>query len=94
MEMTLVRECPAEECSYNTDHQCHALAITIGDDANPMCDTFCQTPSKGGDMNATAGVGACKVSCCSHNQSLECNCSEIKMGYNGGEIDCMDFKAR
>lgn len=93
MEMAMVRECDACECSYNAENMCHALAITIGDDANPMCDTFCQSDVKGGDSESMAGVGACKVSCCSHNSSLECQCPEIEVGHQGSGIGCLDFSS-
>jgi hypothetical protein len=43
MEMTRVKSCEVAECAYNSKKMCHALAITIGDLDNPMCDTFCQS---------------------------------------------------
>ncbi len=94
MEMAMVRECEVGDCSYNWEHRCHAFAITIGDDVHPMCDTFCRSSGKGGTSEAIAGVGACKVSGCSHNNHLECECSEISVGYRGEEIDCMNFESR
>ena len=30
MEMPVVTECAVEDCAYNRDHACHALAITVG----------------------------------------------------------------
>ena len=91
MEMAKVTECDATECSYNWDKMCHALAITIGDEAGPMCDTFCQSSQKGGGDGMMAGVGACKVSACMHNSHLECRCSEIQVGHQGSEVDCLSF---
>ena len=94
MEMAMVRECEASGCSYNSNNECHALAITIGDDARPMCDTLCQSPMKGGDSEIVAGVGACKVASCVHNSCLECGCSEISVGYQGTEVDCLCFESQ
>lgn len=88
MKMAKVTQCDADECAYNWKGMCHAMAITIGDQTNPMCDTFCQSSQKGGG-NAMAGVGACKVSACVHNTQLECGCSEIQVGHQGSEIDCL-----
>lgn len=93
MEITKVRKCEVTECAYNTDNCCHAIAITIGDESNPMCDTFCQSAVKGGDNEATACVGACKVSSCQHNDSLECQCPEIEVGYQGYDADCLSFES-
>lgn len=92
MDMSKVSHCDISECSYNSSGMCHALAITIGDSDTPNCDTFCSSQAKGGDMNATAGVGACKTSTCMHNVSLECQASNIRVGYKGGEVDCLTFK--
>ena len=94
MEMTTVRECEATGCSYHADNVCHAFAITIGDQAKPMCDTICQSSIKGGDSEIMAGVGACKVASCVHNSSLECGCSEITVGYQGTEVDCLCFESQ
>ena len=91
MEMTRVKSCEVMECAYNADSKCHALAITIGDLNNPMCDTFCQSSTQGGSEENVAGVGACKVESCSHNHSLECDCAAIDVGYQEDEIDCLSF---
>lgn len=91
MEMARVKNCEVIECSYNADGMCHALAITIGDEIHPTCDTFCQSSTQGGDQNSRAGVGACKVESCAHNHCLECDCSDIMVGYNQDEVDCLSF---
>ncbi len=91
MKMPKVSDCQAIECSYNIDCMCHALAITIGDGSNPQCDTFCHYSSKGGDPTCTGSVGACKVTSCMHNMSLECQSSGISVGYQSGEVDCLTF---
>ncbi|MHC5146965.1 MAG: DUF1540 domain-containing protein [Planctomycetota bacterium] len=91
MEMTRVKSCEVIECAYNADQKCHALAITIGDLDNPMCDTFCQSSTQGGHEETIAGVGACKVGSCAHNHCLECDCESIDVGYQEAEIDCLSF---
>ena len=91
MEMPKVSECMVSGCAYNGEGMCHALAITVGDTLHPQCDTFCQAPAKGGDMDAIAGVGACKMANCSHNQNLECTASDICVGYHEQEIECLTF---
>lgn len=91
MQMPKVRECGVSDCAYNTHKQCHALAITVGDGMVPHCDTYCNMSPKGGDKSATASVGACKVPSCSHNKSLECQASEICVGYMHNDVECMTF---
>jgi hypothetical protein len=76
------------QCAYNQDNNCHALAITIGDGRSPDCDTFFGQAEKGGDGSGIAGVGACKVSACAHNQSLECTAGEISVGRNEDKVFC------
>ena len=95
MEMPQIKNCEIGKCAYNLNNKCHAIAITIGHDAaHPMCDTFCISRIKGGDTSITATVGACKVSDCQYNKSLECIADEICVGYHNGEIDCLTFKKR
>ena len=94
MDMPKIASCDVGECAYNHDKMCHALAITVGDGENPRCDTFCQTDMKGGDTSATGRVGACKVSVCKFNKSLECGAKSIKVAHKGGDVDCMTFSRR
>jgi hypothetical protein len=95
MEMVKVQRCEVSECAYNSDHKCHTMAITVGhDDAHPMCDTFCRSASKGGQPGMIAGVGACKVASCIHNNALECEASSVKVGRQHDEVDCLTFKRR
>ena len=95
MKMVQVKQCDVSECAYNSDHMCHAIAVTIGHaDDHPMCDTFCPSQSKGGVPNMIAGVGACKVSACQHNDSLECTATSISVGHQSDEVDCLTFKHR
>ncbi len=91
MEMPKVLECMVSDCAYNSDQKCHAMAITVGDEVHPTCDTFCRAETMGGDTSYNAGVGACKVAPCLHNKDLECQAQEISVGYKEGEVDCLTF---
>ncbi len=94
MNMPKVTQCDAIQCAYNVDEICHALAITIGNGSRPKCDTYCPYSMKGGDPSSTAGVGACKVLACGHNQDLECQAPNITVAFEAQEADCMTFRAR
>ena len=94
MEMPKVVRCEVNDCAYNTDNCCHALAITVGDDVHPRCDTFCHSMMKGGERGVVAGVGACKVYSCAYNSDLECSSPEICVGYKSQEADCLTFEPK
>ncbi len=96
MEMPPVKGCQVTDCCYNMDERCHALAIQVGDAAtHPICDTYAgQAASQCGDRAATGNVGACKVSTCEYNESLECSASSIMVGYQQGEPDCLTFEPK
>jgi hypothetical protein len=95
MKMVQVKQCDIRECAYNWDTMCHTLAVTIGhDEDHPMCDTFCQSETKGGQKDMVAGVGACKVSACEYNKALECQASSISVGRRSNEADCLTFERR
>lgn len=95
IEMPKVINCTVTNCAYNTTQICHAMAITIGDiSTRPKCDTFFQTTIHGGSKDATAGVGACKISDCGYNQELECSAQNIKVGMQSGSAECLTFKKR
>lgn len=94
--MSKISGCDVTECSYNINSQCHTLAITVGDAGGEcaMCDTYVDMPLKGGGMDITGGVGACKVDDCQYNESLECAANSIKVGKHQGHPDCMTFEPR
>ncbi len=91
MEMVKIIECSAVDCSYNKDQKCHAIAITVGG-PEPTCDTFMTAKRKGGVVDMTGGVGACKVEDCAFNQSLECSAGGIDVGMHGGHPDCNTYR--
>jgi hypothetical protein len=95
MKMPEVSECSVTSCAYNTDENCHALAITVGDDVDdPTCDTFFETDMNGGVQDVIAGVGACKVSECQYNDALECSASSIQVGLREDQVDCLTYEPR
>ncbi|MEH0416733.1 DUF1540 domain-containing protein [Streptomyces sp. B21-083] len=91
MKMPVVTECAVEDCAYNRDRACHALAITVGDIQHAHCDTFFTSPAKGGDRSATGRVGACKMSDCRHNIDFECRAPGIAVGYQQTDVDCLTY---
>lgn len=93
-KMPSVSECEVTSCAYNQQRVCHALAITVGDDICPMCDTYFGSASKGGVGDATGSVGACKESDCQFNDALECSAPNIKVANHSGHADCSTYKRR
>jgi hypothetical protein len=89
-----VLDCEVIECSYNVNKACHAVAITVGDQGHPMCDTFFKTSQKGGAMDITGSVGACKESDCKFNKSLECSASGIHVANHMDHADCSTYARR
>ncbi|MFB7467722.1 DUF1540 domain-containing protein [Streptomyces sp. NPDC056224] len=89
--MPVIKQCGVEDCAYNQDRACHALAITVGDTKHAHCDTFFSSASKGGDPAATGRVGACKVSGCRHNVQFECHAPNITVGYQQDSVDCLTY---
>lgn len=94
LEMPQVAKCAVGECAYNLDQACHAKAVTVGDGSHPACDTFFTAPAHARAVAIRAGVGACKVTDCRHNDDLECTASRIEVGLKGGEADCLTFEPR
>lgn len=85
-----VSACDADECAYNSNHACHAIAITVGDGDTPMCDTYFRSGQHSG-VKGSAGVGACKVAACQHNRDFECGAGRIQVGSQGNKISCITF---
>jgi hypothetical protein len=88
--MPKVIECMMAECAYNGDRCCHALAITVGG-PEPLCDTFMPAKSKGGDGGCTGCVGACKVTDCRYNKSLECTAEGVQIEPASAYPKCVTF---
>lgn len=94
MKMPDVKKCEMEMCAYNKDMACHAMAITVGGHECPECDTMARETMDAGDDEAMAGVGACKVSNCMHNEKLECTADGIAVGRFGDTAACRTFERR
>lgn len=95
ISMPPVKQCAVEKCAYNSQHACHALAITVGDPGGPpACDTFFTSSRQGGVKDATAGVGACKTETCKFNTDFECSASSVSIGLHHNEPDCLTFQKR
>lgn len=93
--MTKVTECNASNCAYNKHNSCHTLSITVGGPNEcPKCDTYFGSATPGGIPDMKAGIGACKMSDCSYNESLECGASSVKIGWHMNHPDCQTFKHR
>lgn len=99
MDLTMpkVLDCSMQNCAYNKNTLCHAMAITIGDTAsNPACDTFIETAAHdGGFPNVIASVGACRASDCRHNEHLECMADNVRVVNNPqSPPSCSTFNLR
>lgn len=93
--MSHIEKCDATECAYNSDGFCHTLAVTIGDPRGcPDCSTFFVSSSKGGDQEATAGIGACKMASCRYNMQLECSAPSVSIGHAEEHVHCLTFSQR
>jgi Domain of Unknown Function (DUF1540) len=89
MEIPKVLACSVNECAFNRDKECHALAINVGGH-HPACDTFTNHGHKAGG-NENMGVGACKVSHCKFNKSLMCSAPGITVGHHEHHADCKTY---
>lgn len=94
IEMPPVSQCEISRCGYNVNNHCHAKAITIGDNANPGCDTFFETKKHTKETKRVAGVGACKVNECKHNNDFECTANNIAVGLAKQKINCLTYTAQ
>jgi hypothetical protein len=94
MKMSPVKDCAVSNCAYNEKKACHAMAITVGEAADPMCDTFFQSDIHGGVKEMTASVGACKIADCRFNERFECSAPNIHVGFKHNHPDCLTFEAR
>jgi hypothetical protein len=93
VEMPAVAECSADDCAYNAEGSCHARAITIGDGVHPGCDTFFAAARHTRSLRM-AGVGACKVVSCKHNDDFECQATSIEVERRAVGVECATFERR
>ncbi len=93
-KMPVINECEMTECAYNQERGCHAMAITVGDEGCPMCDTYFRQPQKGGVADMKGGVGACHTYDCKFNDAFECSAPGVKVARHQGHADCSTFAPR
>lgn len=91
IEMPVVASCAVRQCAYNTDGDCHAKAITIGDGVHPGCDTYMRS-RRHSQAQVNAGVGACKVLQCRYNDDFGCTATEIRVDRRGGIPVCVTYE--
>ena len=94
LDMPIVDACEQADCAYNTRGNCHAQAITVGDGNHPACDTCLPASHHTRHVLRIAGVGACKVVSCSHNDDYACQANAIRMTKHGQHADCATFSLR
>jgi hypothetical protein len=93
-KMPLIVSCAASECSYNKRGGCHAMAVTIGENKEAVCDTFYKAGHPVGLGEGVTFVGACKVEICKHNLNLECTAaSGISLASCDGVVYCKTHAA-
>ena len=96
MEMRPIEECTVAGCSYNDHSSCHAFAVTIAGSAgsDAQCATFIPLGAKGGLSSVHGSIGACQRADCSHNSSLECTASSVRIGPGADTADCLTYDPR
>lgn len=94
IQIPKILDCEVTQCSYNTTKMCHAVAISVGNSNHAMCDTFFKSSEKGGSMEITGSVGACKANDCKYNKSLECSAPGIHVANHSDHADCSTYSPR
>ena len=91
-KMPEVTECLMENCAYNDEKQCRAIAITVGGGDCPLCDTAFASDKKGGVLTNTGAVGACKVADCMFNDMFQCTASGVRITMHEQHAECGTYK--
>lgn len=90
MDMSHIKACSANKCTYNSNNQCHTLGINVGSHAE--CNTFNAVEnSKSGFREVEGGIGACFASECKFNDHLECKAPDINVATHSAHADCKTF---
>ncbi len=94
--MPLIKTCSVSECGFNMKDECHAKAITIGNNNMPNCDTFFKVSDSIDHTKANhhAGVGACKLSGCKFNTNYACMADEIMVNTFHEKANCATYFPR
>jgi hypothetical protein len=85
--------CEMEECAYNIDKKCRAIAITIGG-PEPECITIEKKLKEGGLDTVNGGVGACKARDCCFNRDLICIAKAIKIEKRDNKGYCKSYQLK
>lgn len=93
IDMPIVSRCDVNRCGYNVNNNCHAKAITVGDLLNPGCDTYFEAQKHSKETKRIAGVGACKIAACKHNNDFECMAPKIIVSFSNQKVNCMTYSA-
>jgi hypothetical protein len=98
MNMPRIRDCATNNCGFNMNNQCRAMAINVGypdpscKDAKPFCDAYFESEKKGG-ADVRSGVDTCQQSNCAFNRESVCTSEGINVAIHGGRAICSTFKA-
>ncbi len=88
-----ISNCAMDDCSFNTNHICHAKSISVGDD-HQKCDTYSASEHKSGEGSVIGGVGSCKVVKCLFNKGgMLCGAGGITISRHDDHADCLMFKS-
>jgi hypothetical protein len=60
----------------------------------PGCGTFLDGSPDHTKLQASAGVGACKVTGCQHKDDFECMANSIDVAIQGDTAKCMTYHMR
>lgn len=92
--MPLIVSCSGSHCSYNRDMTCNAMAVTIGEKGDAVCDTYYHGSRKIAYPETISFVGACKMESCRFNRNLECTAySGVSLVGRDGRVLCHTCEA-
>lgn len=92
-KMPMIVSCSGSDCSYNSNSTCNAMAVTIGERREAVCDTYYRTDHKIAYPDTTSFVGACKMENCRFNRNLECTAySGVSLLGTNGHVLCNTFQ--
>lgn len=90
--LTGISTCAVTTCSFNSDADCTAPAITVaGAPDHAECGTFISLDVRGGLPTASPHVGACQRVECSYNKDLLCSADSIEIGAGADTADCLTY---
>ncbi|MGE0708214.1 MAG: DUF1540 domain-containing protein [Planctomycetota bacterium] len=92
--VTQVKRCAVTDCAYNTADACHSRGITMGNGADPACDTFLFSPRMHTTSQRLATVAACKATSCEHNEDFECQAEGVVVERLSGRARCVTYLRR